>query len=249
MGKIVSLSNHKGGVAKTTSTINLGAGLAQLGKRVLLVDLDPQANLTQSLGIANPTATVYDAIRGLKGLVPIKVTDQLDVIASTLDLSGAEIELSSETGREYILKDVLEPIAGSYDFVLIDCPPSLGLLTLNALTASDQILIPSQAQFLATQGLVKLLEVVEKIQKRLNKSLKITGVFMTQYDSRKILNRDVAESIKQHFKGRVLQTQIRDNVALAEAPAQGMDIFRYAPKSNGAQDYLTLSEEFLSLQS
>ncbi|WP_138995242.1 ParA family protein [Larkinella sp. C7] len=246
-GKILAVANHKGGVAKTTSTINLGAGLARMGKRVLLVDLDPQANLTQSLGIApeGPRPNIYGMIRGVYPLAVVEVANRLSVIPSTLDLSGAEIELSGETGREYILKELLQPARSNYDFILIDCPPSLGLLTLNALTAADQVLIPVQAQFLATQGLAKLIEVVEKIQKRLNQGLTVGGVFLTQYDSRKILNRNVAEAIETHFKGRVFTTKIRDNVALAEAPTQGLDIFRYDPKSNGAEDYTRLTEELL----
>jgi len=243
MSKVIAVTNHKGGVGKTTSTINIGAGLAKLGKRVLLIDLDPQANLSQSLGIKDPTATIYGAIRGEHALQPVTVLKRLDVIPSTLDLSGAEIELSSETGREYILRELLDTVKGSYDYVIIDSPPSLGLLTVNALTSADEILIPLQAQYLALQGLSKLLEIVDKIQKRLNKGLRIGGVFITQYDSRKILNRNVVETIESHFKETVFKTRIRDNVALAEAPTQGQDIFRYNPTSYGALDYLALCKE------
>ena len=164
---------------------------------------------------------------------------------STLDLSGAEIELSSEPGREYILKELIDNISDSYDFIIIDSPPSLGLLTINSFTAADEIIIPLQAQFLAMQGLAKLVEVVEKIKSRLNKTLKVGGVFITQYDGRKVLNRDVFETINEHFKSEIFKTKVRDNIALAEAPAQGMDIFRYSPKSNGAEDYLALSKEIL----
>ena len=247
MSKIITLSNHKGGVGKTTSTINIGAALHRQHKRVLLVDLDPQANLTQSLRIqvADPTQTIYGALRGITPLQPVTVSDGFDVIPSTLDLSGAEIELSSEAGREFILKELLDPIRPNYDFLLIDSPPSLGLLTLNALAASDQVLIPLQAEYLATQGLSKLLEVVEKIQKRLNKNLTIGGVFITQYDARKVLNRNVVEAVNAHFSGHLLSTKIRDNVALAESPAAGLDIFSYNPKSNGAEDYLALVSELL----
>ena len=243
MSKVIAVTNHKGGVGKTTSTINIGAGLAKLGKRVLLIDLDPQANLSQSLGIKDPTATIYGAIRGEHPLRPVNVLKRLDVVPSTLDLSGAEIELSSETGREYILRELLDTVKGSYDYVIIDSPPSLGLLTVNALTSADEILIPLQAQYLALQGLSKLLEIVDKIQKRLNKGLRIGGVFITQYDSRKILNRNVVETIESHFKETVFKTRIRDNVALAEAPTQGQDIFRYNPTSYGALDYLALCKE------
>ena len=243
MNKVIAISNHKGGVGKTTSAINIGAGLSSMGKKVLLIDLDPQANLSQSLGIIEPERTIYGSLRGLHGLEPISLLEGLDLVPSTLDLSGAEIELSGEAGREFILKDLLEPIKRKYDYILIDSPPSLGLLTINAFTASDQIFIPLQAQYLALQGLTKLVEVIEKIKRRLNPDLKIGGVFITQYDSRKVLNRDVVEAIKGHFSKELFTTYIRDNVALAEAPAQGLDIFRYNPKSHGAEDYLSLCKE------
>lgn len=242
---IIAVANHKGGVGKTTSAINIGAGLVKLKKRVLLLDLDPQSNLSQSLGIRDQSYTIYGSIKGEYPLYPIPVLKGLDIIPSTLDLSGAEVELSSETGREYILRELLEPIKGSYDYVIIDSPPSLGLLTVNALTCANEILIPLQAQYLALQGLNKLMEIVDKIHKRLNKDLKIGGVFITQYDSRKILNRNVVEAIQEHFKDRVFKTRIRDNVALAEAPAKGLDIFRYSPQSNGAVDYLSLCKEIV----
>jgi chromosome partitioning protein len=245
MGKVLSISNHKGGVGKTTSAINIGAGLNMLGKKVLLIDLDPQANLSQSLGLINQEKTIYGALKGEYKLQPVSVLKGLDVIPSTLDLSGAEIELSSEPGREYILKELIENVRGSYDYIIIDSPPSLGLLTINSFTAADEIIIPLQAQFLAMQGLAKLVEVVEKIKSRLNKGLKIGGVFITQYDGRKVLNRDVVETINAHFKSEVFKTKIRDNIALAEAPAQGMDIFRYNAKSNGAEDYMDLAKEII----
>lgn len=247
MGKVISISNHKGGVGKTTSSINIGAGLVKLKKKVLLIDLDPQANLSQSLGVLEPELNIYGALRGDYELQPIEIIKGLYLIPSTLDLSGAEVEMSGEPGREYILKELIDPIKDNYDFIIIDSPPSLGLLTINSFTASDEILIPLQAQYLALQGLTKLLEVVDKIKKRLNKGLKIGGVFITQYDKRKVLNRDVASTIDLHFKDTVFKTKIRDNIALAEAPAQGLDIFRYNPKSYGAEDYLTLSKEILKL--
>lgn len=246
MSKIISISNHKGGVGKTTSTLNIGAGLNNLGLKVLLIDLDPQANLSQSLGLINQDKNIYGALRGDYKLEPIEILKGLDLIPSTLDLSGAEIELSSEPGREYILKELIEPLKGTYDYILIDCPPSLGLLTINSFTASDEVIIPLQAQYLALQGLAKLIEVVDKIKGRLNKELKIGGVFITQYDSRKILNRDVLATIENHFKDEVFKTKIRDNIALAEAPAESLDIFRYNPKSKGAEDYLTLSKEIVN---
>ena len=245
MSKIISISNHKGGVGKTTSTINIGAALAALKKKVLLIDLDPQANLSQSLGVTAPEKTIYGALRGDYALEAINIVDRLDIIASTLDLSGAEIELSGEAGREYILKELLDPIRGSYDFILIDSPPSLGLLTINALTASTELIIPLQAQYLALQGLTKLIEIVEKIQKRLNKELRLGGVFITQFDARKVLNRDVAEAIQERYPKELLSSKIRDNIALAEAPALGLDIFRYSPKSYGAEDYKNLAKEII----
>lgn len=245
MNKIISISNHKGGVGKTTSVVNIGAGLNKLGKKVLLIDLDAQANLSQSLGLTNQAKNIYTAIRGEHTLEPIQVLKDFDVVPSTLDLSGAEIELSNEAGREFILQELIMPIKKSYDYILIDCPPSLGLLTINSFTASDEVFIPLQAEFLAMQGLSKLVEIIEKIKKRLNKNLKIGGVFITQYDNRKVLNRDVLATIQEHFKDNIFKTQIRDNVALAEAPAQGLDIFRYNAKSYGAEDYLALCKEII----
>ncbi len=245
MSKVISISNHKGGVGKTTSVINIGFGLNKLGKKILLIDLDPQANLSQSLGIIEPGKTIYGDLRGEYSLQPIEIVKGLDIIPSTLDLSGAEVEMSGEAGREYILKELIEPIRASYDYILIDNPPSLGLLTINSFTASDEVFIPLQAQYLALQGLTKLIEVVDKIKRRLNKDLRIGGVFITQYDSRKVLNRDVVATIEAHFKDEVFKTKVRDNIALAEAPAQGLDIFRYNPKSYGAEDYLSLSKEIL----
>jgi len=245
MGSVISLLNHKGGVGKTTSAINIGAGLVELGKRVLLLDLDPQANLTLSLGIPRQKSSIYEALRGESELVPYTVKDGLDVVTSTLDLSGAEMELINEAGREYILKELLEVVIEDYDYVIIDCPPSLGLLTLNALTSSRYVFIPLQTEFLALQGLAKIKQIVDKVRFRLNKELEIGGVIATMYDHRKVLNRDVVETIKKYFGEKVFKTFIRDNVALAEAPAQRKDIFAYQKRSPGAKDYLALCEEIL----
>ena len=245
MGIVISLLNHKGGVGKTTSCINIGAALAQLGKKVLLIDLDPQANLTLALGIPRQRISIYEALRGEGDLQPYKVKPGLDVITSSLDLSGAEMELINEAGREYILREMLTPITPMYDFVLIDCPPSLGLLTLNALTSSQGVVIPLQTEFLAMQGLTKIKQVIDKVKVRLNKTLDITGVMATMYDSRRVLNRDVVETIHKYFGERVFKTYIRENVALAEAPAQRKDIYAYSPNSNGAKDYLHLAEELI----
>ncbi|MCO6475106.1 MAG: ParA family protein [Phaeodactylibacter sp.] len=245
MGKVISLLNHKGGVGKTTSVINIGAAMVELGKRSLLIDLDPQANLTLSLGAARPPVTIYEAMRGESELMPLPVKENLDVIVSTLDLSGAEMELINEAGREFILRELLAPLREEYDFIIIDCPPSLGLLTLNALTSSDYVMIPLQTEFLALQGLAKIKQVIQKVKLRLNKGLQIGGVIATMYDSRKVLNRDVVETIKKYFGELVFETMIRDNVALAEAPSQRKDIFDYSRNSAGAEDYLELSKEIL----
>lgn len=247
MVKIIALSNHKGGVGKSCSTANIGAALSRSKKKVLLIDLDAQANLSLSFGIKDVKKGIYEALAGkvfLKDVI-VKINNGLDLIPSSLDLCGAESELNAESGRELILKELLEPIKKNYDYILIDCPPSLGLLTLNAMTAADEVYIPLQAQFFALQGVSKLTEVINKIRKRLNPKLKIGGVFLTQYDKRKILNRDTGKAIEKFFKTQVFKTKIRDNVSLAECPASAKSIFNYAPKSTGALDYLALTKEIL----
>ncbi len=245
MGLVISLLNHKGGVGKTTSAINIGAGFAELGKKSLLLDLDPQANLTLSLGIPRQRVTIYEALRGEGDLTPYEYKPGLHVVTSSLDLSGAEMELINEAGREYILRELFSTIIDDYDFIIIDCPPSLGLLTLNALTSSQFVVIPLQTEFLALQGLAKIKQVIDKVKFRLNKSLEIAGVVATMYDSRRVLNRDVVEAIHKYFGEKVFKTYIRDNIALAEAPAQRKDIFSYSPKSSGAEDYMALCKEIL----
>lgn len=245
MATIISLLNHKGGVGKTTSAISIGAGLVELGKRVLLLDLDPQANLSLSLGISRQKYTIYEALRGECELVPFEYKPNMHVITSTLDLSGAEMELINEAGREFILRELLSVVIEDYDFIIIDCPPSLGLLTLNALTSSNYVYIPLQTEFLALQGLTKIKQVIDKVKFRLNKKLELGGVIATMYDNRKVLNRDVVETIEKYFGDKVFETKIRDNVALAEAPAQGKDIFVYQKNSPGAKDYLALCNEIL----
>lgn len=246
--KIICISNHKGGVGKTCSACNIGAGLSRKGKKILLIDLDPQANLSLSLGVKDADRNMYKVLHG--GITITKaiynITENLDLIPSTLDLAGAEIELSSETGREVILKEALCDVVGLYDYIIIDCAPSLGLLTTNALTAASEVFIPLQAHYLSLQGISKLTSVIDKIKKRLNKGLTIGGVFITQFDSRKVLNRDIADAIEKHFIKEVLHTKIRDNVALAEAPGHGKDIFRYNAKCNGASDYESLCEEIIT---
>lgn len=245
MGTIIAFANHKGGVGKTTSAINIGAGLNQLKKKVLIVDLDPQSNLSQSFGLIDSENNIYGALRQNYKINPFEILKGLHIVPSTIDLSGAEIELSNEVDREYFLKEILDEIKDSYDYILIDCPPSLGLLTLNAFTAADEIIIPLQSEYFASQGLEKLVDVIKRIQKRLNTSLTICGVFLTQYDSRKLLNRDIFEYVKTTFHDQVFETKIRNNVALAEAQANQLDIFRYNPNSNGAEDYKQLSKEII----
>ena len=246
--KIIALVNQKGGVGKTTSTINIGAGLSSLGKKVLLIDLDPQANLTYSLGIEahKLNKTIYELLKGEASIKEvIQNKNGLDIIPSSIDLSGAEIELSGTAGRELLLKEALADIKDKYDYILLDCPPSLGLLTLNGLTTAKQVYIPLQTEYLALQGMSKLLQTIEIIKKRLNPNLEITGIIGTLYDKRKRLNNEVIDKIKEHFKSKLFNTMIRDNISLAEAPSYGQDIFTYKKDSYGAIDYLKLSKEIL----
>jgi chromosome partitioning protein len=245
MGKIIAISNHKGGVGKTTTTVNLGAGLAKLNKKILLVDLDPQANLTQCYGITKPESTLYEVLKGEMEVKPIEINENLFVAPSSLDLAGAEMELTSEAGREYLLEEILNPIKDQFDYIFVDCPPSLGLLTLNAFTCADEVIIPIQAHFLAIKGLTKIIEVINKVKRRINKNLEISGVVITLYDKRKVLHRDIEETINTYFQEKVFKAKIRQNIALAEAPAQGEDIFRYNITSSGADDYWELCKEFL----
>ena len=241
----IALINQKGGVGKTTSTINLGAGLAMLGKSVLLVDLDPQAHLTYGLGIQAHELdyTVYEVLKGEVGATEAVVRrDGLEVLPSSLSLSAAEVELSGMAGREFLLKEALASLP-PHDFVLLDCPPSLGLLTLNALTAAQEVFIPLQTEFLALQGMSKLIDTVSVVKKRLNPDLTISGIIGTQFDARKNLNREVVDKIREYFADKLFETLIHDNVALAEAPSYGQTIFEYCPDCRGAQDYLALSRE------
>lgn len=246
--KTIALTNQKGGVGKTTTTINLGAGLAKLGKKVLLIDLDPQANLTYSLRTHSHRLekTIYHALRGGVDVADIIIEHNgFDFIPSSLELSGAELELASEPAREGLLKNVIKQLEEDYDYdyVLIDCPPNLGLLTLNAFTAVKDIFIVLQSEYLALHGLSKLLDLVKVVQQRLNNQLKVGGIICTLYDSRKNLNKEVVGHIKDYFGPKVFKTIIRDNVALAEAPSHHKTIFEYDGNSAGAQDYFALAKE------
>jgi chromosome partitioning protein len=239
MGKTISIANFKGGVGKTTSTINIGAALQQAGKKVLLIDLDPQFNLTQSLGVSDVERPVYGSLRGEYPLSPIRIMEGLDLIPSSLELIKAEIELAAEFKREDILNRLLANVTPQYDYILLDCPPSLGLLTINAFVASDDIYVPVEAEFLALKGYAVLSEAIGRI------GLTIDKVFVTKYDGRKILNRNVLDTIQGSLGDAAFKTTIRENVALAEAPTQGLDIFRYAPRSIGADDYRALTQEIM----
>jgi len=245
MTKIIGIANHKGGVGKTTTAINLGIGLANSKKKVLLVDLDPQANLSLGLGIHNPEATIYGALKGEYELPSINISNSVDLVPSSLDLSGADIELSNEPGREFILKNLIEKVNSSYDYIVIDFPPSLGLLTVNGLVASTGLIIPLEAEFYALRGLTKLIGVIDRVKVRLNPGLKIHGLLLTKFDDRTVLNRNVLEAIESRFKKYLFKTKIRKNISLAEAPARGIDIFSYQCDSHGAEDYKNLIREFL----
>ncbi len=245
----IALLNQKGGVGKTTTTANLGACLAMLGKKVLVIDMDPQANLSVHLGvdIHSLKYSVYDIIRGAcqpDGVILSTKIHGLDIIPANIDLSGAEIELVGVVGRETILKEYLGGVLDRYDYVLIDCPPSLGLLTLNVLTLVHEIFIPLQTEFFALQGVSKLLDTHEVVRKRLNKNLEITGIIFCMYTSRTRLCKEVIEKVKEHFaKDQVFDTVIRKNVKLSESPSHGKPIVSYAPGSHGSEDYMSLAKE------
>lgn len=246
--RIISLVNQKGGVGKTTTTNNLGASLVKAGKRVLLIDLDPQANLSYSLGVRGEDyKSVYDVLRGTAKLKDIILTHKngVDIAPSHINLSGAELELASQVGREQILKDALRGVADNYDYILIDCAPSLGIITLNALVASKEVFIPVQTEVLALQGMSKLLSTVNLVRERLNPELEVTGVIGTMYDSRKSLSKEVIDTLNEHFSGKLFKTLIRSNVSLAESPSSGVDIISYKADSYGAKDYQALAEEVI----
>lgn len=239
MATVIALANFKGGVGKTTSTINLGAALQEKGKKVLLVDLDAQYNLTQSLGLEGDSSQLYNALSNGAALQPVEVAGGLYIIPSSLELIKADIELSSRFKREEVLSTLLEPLSSSYDYILLDCPPSLGVLTLNAFVAAHFLIVPIEAEFLALKGYTVLTEALSSI------GLQIDRVFITKYDGRKVLNKNVLQSIRANLGERAFSTVIRENIALAEAPAAGLPITSYQPSSYGAEDYRSLAEELL----
>ncbi len=242
----IAFTNQKGGVGKTTSTINTGAGLSKLGYRVLLIDMDPQANLTYSLKTHSDklNKNIYHVLKGTSEVSDIVIKhDEFDILPASIELSGADMELVNEPARENLLKDALREVEGSYDFVLLDCPPNLGLLTLNAFTASDELIIVLQSEYLALHGLSKLMDLIKIVQKRLNPDLKVEGIVCTLYDKRKNLNREVVGHIRDYFGKKVFDTVIRDNIALAEAPSHHKTIFEYDGDSYGAKDYMMLAKE------
>ena len=253
MSRVIAIANQKGGVGKTTTAINLGAAIAVAEARTLVVDLDPQGNASSGLGLSrsgDERLTIYDVLlSGADAKAAVRTSIQfplLDVLASTRDLVGAEIELVGALSRETILRRALESIRSDYEFILLDCPPSLGLLTLNALTASDSLLIPIQCEFYALEGLSQLLNTVRLVQRSLNPHLEIEGVLLTMFDGRLNLARQVAAEAREYFGDRVYKTAIPRNVRLAEAPSFGQPILRYDILSNGAQSYLALAKELMA---
>lgn len=256
MGKMVKIAftNQKGGVGKTSSVIGVGAALSQLNYKCLLVDTDPQAHLSISLGIRpnvdKPIPGIYEVLRGEVAAVDAIIKRDgerpLWILPSHLDLAGVELELAGKpTGREYVFADAMENVTG-FDYVLIDCGPSLGLLPINTMAYCNDVIIPLQVEFLALQGMQKLLDIVELVRKRINTKLKVSGVICTMYDSRKRLHKEVVETVREYFGDIVFKTVIRDNISIAEAPSHGKSIFEYKADSFGAQDYAALAEEIIA---
>ena len=244
MGKAIAIFNQKGGVGKTTTNINLGACLAMKGKKVLILDIDPQGNTTSGIGIKKKTLdyTVYDLLIDKdfdtqKAILPTAI-DGLDIIPASVDLAGAEIELVQIDGREKRLKNAIDEVRDSYDYIFIDCPPSLGLLTINSLTAVESVLIPLQCEFYALEGVSQLMNTIELVKKGLNPGLEIEGVILSMFDGRTNLSAQVVQEVKRYFGDKVYSTVIPRNIRLAEAPCYGMAITQYDPKSKGAEAYI-----------
>ena len=251
MGKIISIANQKGGVGKTTTAINLAASLAAMDIKTLIIDADPQANATSGLGLdpKEIEASIYECmVDGIDPATIVQKTDMpfLDIIPSHIDLVGAEIEIISMENRETLMRQTLQKIKDDYQFILIDCSPSLGLITVNALTASNSILIPVQCEYFALEGLGKLLDTLKIIQTRLNTTLTVEGILFTMYDGRLRLSNQVVDEVRTHFKGFVFQTLIPRNIRLSEAPSYGMPALAHDADSKGAQAYLALASELLA---
>ncbi len=251
MGRVYGVANQKGGVGKTTTAINLGAYVAKLGKRVLLVDMDPQANATSSLGYDKRKLerTMYDVIINNLPLTELIIPTErlgIDLAPAGLALAGAEVELVALPSREYRLALALKPLLSNYDYVFVDCPPSLGLLTVNALTAADGAIIPIQCEYLALEGLSQLLGTIKRIRERLNPSLKVMGVVMTMYDSRTLLSAQVVNEVRKYFPHEIFETIIPRSVRLAEAPSYGQSILEYDADSRGARAYESLAAEIIA---
>lgn len=251
MGRIIAIANQKGGVGKTTTAINLSASLASFGKKVLAIDMDPQGNMSSGLGVDKNEVekTVYDLIIGNIGIeecIYEEVIENLDVLPSNIDLSAAEIELIGVDNKEYILRDEVNKVKEKYDFIIIDCPPALSMLTINAMTTSDSVLVPIQCEYYALEGLSQLIHTIELVQERLNPELEIEGVVFTMYDARTNLSLQVVENVKDNLNQNIYKTIIPRNVRLAEAPSYGMPINLYDPKSKGTESYLLLAEEVIN---
>ena len=250
MGRIIAIANQKGGVGKTTTSVNLSACLAYLGKKVLLVDIDPQGNASSGVGVnkGEVQQCIYDVLIddvNVKETILETKVENLYIVPATISLAGAEIELVSTISREVRLKRALQEVQGLYDYIIIDCPPSLGLLTINSLTASDAIIIPVQCEFYALEGLSQLLSTIRLVQKHLNKNLAIDGVLLTMFDARTNLGIQVIDEVKKYFQDKVYKTIIPRNVRLSEAPSHGEPIIIYDPKSRGAEVYLELAREVI----